>query len=133
MAYATWEDYVAFLGGDAALGHVTEEEFPAFAGRATDAIDAATRHKIPLFYDDLDGLTSSQRARVVRACCMQIEYYGLTGLDGALAGGGGGYTVGKVSMAAATGGARPGALSPAARDALSTTGLLYAGVRVCGE
>lgn len=130
-AYATWTDYVSFLGGDEALGHVSETEFPFYAARATEAIDSATYQHIPLTYGGASNLSDYQSTLVERACCMQIEYYGLMGIDGALAGADpASFSVGKVQVTNVSGGARPGALSPAARGALMMTGLLYAGMDV---
>jgi hypothetical protein len=134
MAYATYAQYVTYMGGED-FCHVSEAEFPTLAARATEAIDAATMYKIELFYQGASNLTAFQTARLVQATCAQVEYYGIVGSDEAYgASADGGFAVGKVRVDWASG--NQGAKSPktickAARNALAMTGLLYAGMATC--
>lgn len=128
MAYITQDDYAEYVGGDVAFGHVPVDEFALYAARATDAIDAATRHKIPLFFGGLLYISEFVSAQVVKACCAQAEHYGLNGIDAASGGAVASYSIGKTQVTTTPG--KPGALCPAARAALAPTGLLYAGVGV---
>lgn len=124
-------DYAAYVGGRVDYGHVPIDEFDLYALRASEAIDAATMYKIPLFYKGVSSLSAFQAAQLIQACCAQAEYYGLIGIDSATDGSAvSSYSIGKTQVST-TPGRAPSGLCPAARKALAMTGLLYAGIAVC--
>lgn len=130
MTFITYEDYSAYNGME-----ISAEDFPQYAARASEAVDAATGWKLTLA-GGIDGFSTFIRGQVVLACCAQCEYLYLEGADAALTGSesGGGYHIGKASQTAGNGSrasgvdAGAGMLCQKAIDALVPTGLLYAGV-----
>jgi hypothetical protein len=132
MTYITYDDYAAYNGIE-----ISVEDFPQYAARASEAVDAATGWKLSMA-GGIAGYSGFIRGQIVLACCAQCEYLYLEGADAALAGAesGGGYHIGKASQTAGSGSmaagvdAGAGMLCQKALDALMPTGLLYAGVPV---
>ncbi|MNY47835.1 hypothetical protein D3C86_1831320 [compost metagenome] len=89
MAYATVAEYEQY--GD---GSIPAEELPAALERASDQIDSLTYNRIAA--GGVDGLTSFQRLKVVKAVCQQADFYNAYGdyLSFPLAG----YSAGSVSV-----------------------------------
>lgn len=58
---------------------VASTDFPRFARRASDLIDALTNYQIPEI--GLDKFTELVQELVKKACCAQIEYYQLEGIE----------------------------------------------------
>lgn len=116
----TYDYYTdTFLGEE-----IDENSFPRYEAKAERLINQVTRGMA-----SSPRLPSTLQEAVKDAICAQIEYYVLYGLDIAVAGRqGGGFTVGKVSVqAASNGNAQAGAASmvaPAALAYLEQTGLL---------
>lgn len=132
MTFITYEDYAAYNGIE------IDADFPQYAARACEAVDAATGWQITQAGGIRDYIPFI-RHQLRLAACAQCEYLYLEGADAALAGAesGGGYHIGKASQTAGSGasqasGAARGAgmLCQKALDALMPTGLLYAGVPV---
>ena len=114
MAYITYQQYLDLYG----TCPISEEEFPVYAGLASDMIDSITRYRI-VKGGGISALPS----------ILQTLVTGQTGQS---------FTVGKVSV---SGGAlsstttKPGALmvSPFALSLLEQTPLMERGVHVCSD
>lgn len=89
MAYATVAEYEQY--GD---GSISVEELPAALERASDQIDSLTYNRIAA--GGLPGLTAFQRLKVVKAVCLQADFYCVYGdyLNFPLSG----YSAGSVSL-----------------------------------
>ena len=133
MSYITMDDYQAYGGEEIAV-----EDFPTFAERASEAVDAKTGWMVK--QRGLDDFGEFDQQQIKLACCAQAEYLYYNGIETALGGmfaSGGGYTIGRTSItgggssAASTGGGTAGGLCAKALEALWITGLLYRGVRMC--
>jgi hypothetical protein len=132
MTYITYDDYAAYNGIE-----ISTEDFPQYAARASEAVDAATGWKLSMA-GGIAGYSEFIRGQIILACCAQCEYLYLEGADAALAGAEnvGGYHIGKASQTTGSGSraagvdAGAGMLCQKALDALMPTGLLYAGVPV---
>lgn len=114
---------------------VHEMDFPRYEARAEDLILGLINKSAA----DILAITSqSVQEAVKKAICCQIEYFFEYGLNVAVAGreGGGGFTVGKVSVnngssSAAASGSRS-MIAPGVYVYLERTGLLYPGVPTVG-
>lgn len=133
MIFITVEDYLTYNGIT-----ISAADFPRFAARASEAVDAATGWKLTQA-GGLSGYCSFIQGQVKLACCAMCEYLYLEGEDAALDGAssGGGYHIGKASQTAGNGSSASTAgagaalmLCEKAYMALVPTGLLYAGVEV---
>lgn len=58
---------------------VKTEDFPRFSKRATDLIDAVTDYQIPKI--GIDKFSESVQELIKKACCAQVEYYQIEGID----------------------------------------------------
>ena len=132
MAYITYADYTAYLGEA-----IPADDFPRYAARASEAVDAACGWKIASA--GLESFDSFDQAQIKLAVCAQCEAYWVDGIESALGSSGGGasgYSIGKASVTAraasavASASAGGTALCSKAVTALFPTGLLYAGVTV---
>lgn len=74
------EAYVdeAFYDDEFMGEHVESKDFPRFAKRASDVIDALTGWQILKI--GLDKFTEDVQILIKKACCAQIEYYQLEGI-----------------------------------------------------
>lgn len=134
MAYITYDEYIAIYGACP----ITEEQFPVYAGLASDIIDSATQYRIEGL-GGLSALPQSLQTLVQKACAAQVLYLQTIGLETVLTGQTGqGFTVGKVSVnggALSSGGLTAGQLmfSPSARALLEQTPLMERRVPVCSH
>lgn len=86
-AAVDWQYYhEIYMGSEA-----SEASFPALCARACDVVGALTR------WIDPDTLAEPILTLYKKACCAQVDYFAVNGLD-STAGGNTGYTVGKVSV-----------------------------------
>ncbi|WP_285012008.1 hypothetical protein [Lactococcus formosensis] len=75
------EPYVdeAFYNDEFMGEHVESKDFTRFAKRASDVIDALTGWQILKI--GLDKFTEDVQILIKKACCAQIEYYQLEGIE----------------------------------------------------
>ena len=134
MAYITYQQYLDLYG----TCPISEEEFPVYAGLASDMIDSVTRYGI-VKGGGISALPSIFQTLVQKATAAQVLYFTQIGLETVLTGQAGqSFTVGKVSV---SGGAlsstttKPGALmvSSFALSLLEQTPLMERGVHVCSD
>lgn len=134
MAYITYQQYVALYG----TSSISEEEFPVYAGLASDNIDTITQFRI-VKGGGISALPTAVQELVRKAAAAQVLYFTQIGLETVLTGQTGqSFTVGKVSV---SGGAlsnateKAGALmiSPLAVALLEQTSLMERGVYVCSD
>ena len=134
MAYITYQQYLDLYG----TCPISEEEFPVYAGLASDMIDSITRYRI-VKGGGISALPSILQTLVQKAAAAQVLYFTQIGLETVLTGQTGqSFTVGKVSV---SGGAlsstttKPGALmvSPFVLSLLEQTPLMERGVHVCSD
>lgn len=93
MAYITYQQYLDLYG----TCPITEENFPVYAGLASDVIDSITQYRI--VKGGLSALSSLVQTLVQKATAAQVLYFTQIGLETALAGQAGqSFTVGKVSV-----------------------------------
>lgn len=117
---------------------ITEEEFPAYAGIASDLIDSITQYRIEKG-GGFSALPSSVQELVKKATGAQVLYFMQNGLETVLSGQTGqGFTVGKVSISgggAGVAGSKSGVLmvSPFTVALLEQTFLMERGVHVCSD
>lgn len=94
MAYITYDQYTTLFGPTP----ITEDNFPIYAGLASDLIDQITRYSI----DALGGfsqLPSQIQMLVEKAAGAQVLYFSQIGLESVLSGEAGAeFTVGKVHL-----------------------------------
>ena len=109
MAYITYQQYLDLYG----ICPISEEEFPVYAGLASDMIDSITRYRI-VEGGGISALPSILQTLVQKAAAAQVLYFTQIGLETVLTGQAcQSFTVGKVSV---SGGAlsstttKPGAL-----------------------
>lgn len=130
MTFIDINDYTEYLGEP-----IPSEDFPRYAARASEAVDAATGWRISA--RRLENFSEADQAQIRLAVCAQCEAYWLNGAEtalGAAASGDGGYTIGKTNVYGMRGQAASVATSAVpgvcgkALQALFPTGLLYAGV-----
>lgn len=134
MAYITYQQYLDIYGACP----ISEEEFPMYAGLASDLIDSITQYRI-VKGGGISALSYLMQTLVKKAAAAQVLYFTQLGLETVLTGQTGqSFTVGKVSV---SGGAlsntteKPGALmiSPFTVALLEQTYLMERGVHVCSD
>ena len=108
--------------------------FPALYAHASRLIGAMTRWQVTEeTFPEFPGIVKTQ---VQLAICSQVDFLAINGVDDMNSGeGGGGFTVGKVTVhgsgsSSGRGGAMSAYISPAAVMYLEQTGLMYPGVGV---
>ena len=108
--------------------------FPALYAHATRIVGLLTRWQVTEeSFPDFDSVTKTM---IQLAICSQVDFLGINGVDAMNSGeGGGGFTVGKVSIhgsnnSSGKAGAMSAYVSPAAISYLEQTGLMYPGVGV---
>lgn len=108
--------------------------FPALYAHASRIIGALTRWQVT--EEAFSEFPSIVKTQVQLAICSQIDFLAINGVDDMNSGaGGGGFTVGKVTVhgnnsSSGKGGAMSAYISPAAILYLEQTGLMYPGVGV---
>lgn len=119
--------YNVYLGQDA-----DQTSFPALYAHASRMVAAMCRWQVD--EDNFDELTSFQQNLYRLAICSQIDFLSVNGLDSINDTGGGGFTVGKVTVhgksSSGNGGAMSASISPATVLYLEQSGLMYPGVGV---
>lgn len=129
MAYITYDQYLTNYG----TPPISEDQFPVYAGAASDMIDSATFYRI-VEAGGLSALPLAIQAAVIKATAAQIMYFCEYGLEAVMSGTfGTGFSVGKVRVDGVNGGKAGGAaiLAPMARVFLEQTGLMRPAVDVC--
>ena len=122
MSWITEMDYRNYDGE-----RIPPEEFPRYAQRACEAVDAASGWKIARA--GMDSFDDFVQRQICAAACAQAEFLWLHGAEAALDGSAhGGYTIGKTQISGSASVLRRGGLCAKALHALAPTGLLYAGV-----
>lgn len=103
-----------------------EASFPALVAHASRMVAAMTRFRVT--DDNFDSFPGIIKTMYRLAICSQIDFLALNGLDSINSTGGGGFTVGKVTVHAAAasdaGGAMSAFISPAAIAYLEQSGLM---------
>ena len=106
--------------------------FSALNAHASRMVAAMTRWRVS--EDNFSSLPSLTQTQYKLAICSQIDFLALNGLESVNDTGGGGFTVGKVTVHGkaqnGAGGAMSANISPAALLYLEQTGLMYPGVGV---
>lgn len=129
MAIVTYSYYTDTYMGEP----IAEADFPRAEAKAERLITQITHGRAA----DCAALSAFQQQAIQEAICGQIEYYGLMGLDVAIAGEmSSGWTVGKVRVDGGNASKATGAVtmvSPSAIAALELTGLLNPQVPTIGE
>ena len=129
MAIVTYSYYTDTYMGEP----IAEADFPRAEAKAERLITQITHGRAA----DYAALPAFQQQAIQEAICGQIEYYGLMGLDVAIAGEmSSGWTVGKVRVDGGNASKATGAVtmvSPSAIAALELTGLLNPQVPTSGE
>ena len=129
-AIVTYQYYTdTYMGSEA-----DQASFPALLAHASRMIAAMTRWKVTEEnFAELHPLVQTQYRLAI---CSQIDFLSLNGLESINDTGGGGFTVGKVTVHAkqssASGGAMSANISPAALLYLEQTGLMNPAVPVVG-
>lgn len=134
MAYITYQQYLDIYG----TCPIREDNFPVYAGLASDIIDAVTQYRI-VEGGGFSALPALVQEQVTQATGAQVLYYIQIGLETILTGQTGqSFTVGKVSVSG--GGLANGSntsaqltISPFARILLEQSGLMGRGVHVCSD
>ena len=111
---------------------VDSTSFPALYAHASRMVAAMTRWQVD--EDNFSELTSFQQNLYRLAICAQIDFLSINGLESINDTGGGGFTVGKVTVhgksSSGSGGAMSASISPATVLYLEQSGLMYPGVGV---
>ena len=121
--------YNTYMGTEA-----DQASFPALYAHASRLIGAMTRWQVT--EENFDEYPSIIQTQYKLAICSQIDFLAINGTDVMNSGeGGGGFTVGKVTVhgnsnSSGKGGAMSAYTSPAAIMYLEQTGLMYPGVGV---
>ena len=119
--------YNVYMGQDA-----DQTSFPALYAHASRMVAAMCRWQVD--EDNFDQLTSLQQNLYRLAICAQIDFLSVNGLDSINDTGGGGFTVGKVTVhgksSSGNGGVMSASISPATVLYLEQSGLMYPGVGV---
>jgi hypothetical protein len=111
-----------------------DASFPALYAHASRIIGALTRWQVT--EENFSQLPSFVQTQYKLAICSQVDFLAINGIDEMNSGeGGGGFTVGKVTVhgngnSSGKGGAMSAYTSPAAIMYLEQTGLMYPGVGV---
>lgn len=113
---------------------VDSTSFPALVAHASRMVDAMTRWQVnEQTFPELPELTQTQYKLAV---CAQVDFLSLNGLESINDSGGGGFTVGKVTVhgksASVAGGAMSANISPATILYLEQSGLMNPAVPVYG-
>ena len=129
-AIVTYQYYTdVYMGTEA-----DQASFPALLAHASRMIAAVTRWQAT--EENFSELHSLVQTQYKLAICSQIDFLSLNGLESINDTGGGGFTVGKVTVHAkqssASGGAMSANISPAALLYLEQTGLMCPAVPVVG-
>ncbi len=129
-AIVTYQFYAdVYMGSEA-----DQASFPALLAHASRMIAAMTRWQVT--EENFSELHSLVQTQYKLAICSQIDFLSLNGLESINDTGGGGFTVGKVTVHAkqssASGGAMSANISPAALLYLEQTGLMCPAVPVVG-
>ena len=94
MAYITYQQYLDYYGACP----ISEDEFPVYAGLASDVIDNATQYRI-IQGGGISSLPAFVQTLVQKAAAAQVLYFTQIGLETVLTGQTGqSFTVGKVSV-----------------------------------
>ncbi|EOI58844.1 hypothetical protein [Enterococcus gilvus] len=106
---------------------VNDGEFSRFSKRATEIVDALTEYQIPKI--GLDKFSDGVQELIKKACCAQIEYYQIEGIDVDITGtpkSSLGYSIGDYSRSASgvSTGRQAGRVAPSCLMFLEGTGLL---------
>lgn len=111
-----------------------QTSFPALNAQAERMISAMTRWRVN--DENISSFHPLIQTQYKLAICSQIDFLSLNGMESINDTGGGGFTVGKVTVhgkaASAQGGAMSGNISPAALLYLEQTGLMNPAVPVVG-
>ena len=111
-----------------------ETSFPALYAHASRIVSVMTRWQVT--EETFPEFPSIVKTQIQLAICSQIDFLAINGIDNMNSGeGGGGFTVGKVTVhgnsnSSGKGGAMSAYISPAATMYLEQTGLMYPGVGV---
>ncbi len=106
---------------------VEADKFSRFSKRASELIDALTEYQIPKI--GADKFSESVQELIKKACCAQIEYYQIEGIDVDVTGtprSSLSYSIGDYSHSASSGASsrQSGRVSPSCLMFLEGTGLL---------
>lgn len=105
---------------------VDETSFPALCARAEDVIGSMTRWTVD--GDNISQFPSRTQTLYRKAICAQVDFLSINGVEALSDAGGGGFTVGKVTVQARTtataAGAMAAAIAPMATQYLEQTGLM---------
>lgn len=111
---------------------VDQASFPALNAHASRMVAAMCRWQVN--EDNFSELTSFQQTLYRLAICSQIDFLSVNGLESINDTGGGGFTVGKVTVhgksSSGNGGVMSASISPATVLYLEQSGLMYPGVGV---
>ena len=126
MAYITYQQYVDLYG----TCPITEDDFPVYAGLASDLVDSITRYKI-VQGGGIASLPALTQQLVQKATAAQILYFEQSGMETVLVGESGtGFTVGEVHVDGTSRSEKRGniaaqsMISPLAATLLEQTGLM---------
>ena len=118
-----------YMGTDA-----DSDSFPTLCAHASRIIAAMTRWQVT--DENISGFPGIVQTMYRLAVCCQIDFLALNGLDSVNSTGGGGFTVGKVTVRESTktenGGAMSGNISPESIMYLEQSGLMNPAVPVMG-
>ncbi len=106
---------------------VSDDKFSRYSKRATEIVDALTEYQILKF--GLDKFSEDVQERIKKACCSQIEYYQVEGIDVDVTGtpkSSLSYSIGDYSRSASGGSTsrQAGRVAPSCLMFLEGTGLL---------
>jgi hypothetical protein len=111
---------------------VDQTSFPALYAHASRMVAAMCRWQVD--EDNFEELSPFQQNLYRLAICSQIDFLSVNGLDSINDTGGGGFTVGKVTVhgksSSGSGGVMSASISPATVLYLEQSGLMYPGVGV---
>jgi hypothetical protein len=111
---------------------VDQASFPALYAHASRMVAAMCRWQVD--EENFEELSSFQQNLYRLAICSQIDFLSVNGLDSINDTGGGGFTVGKVTVhgksSSGNGGVMSASISPATVLYLEQSGLMYPGVGV---
>lgn len=111
-----------------------ETSFPTLNAHASRTVAAMTHWRVT--EENFSSLPSIVQTMYKLALCSQIDFFAINGIDSVNSTGGGGFTVGKVTVHASTntgkGGAMSASVSPAALLYLEQSGLMNPAVSVVG-
>lgn len=124
----------AYYAGTYKGTEADQASFPALEAHASRVVGAMTRWQVT--DENIGTFPAFVQTLYKLALCSQVDLLAINGVESMSAGGGVGFSVGKVrvdgSSKAATGGAMSASVSPAAIAYLEQTGLLNPAVPVWG-